>query len=124
MNLRLTEAETEALRARAEAEGRSMQEVARQAIDEYVSDRPSRLRAAIERIRAEDAELLEPILRKVTALPPVMTVRPRSADGSPFTAVSSRHPVRPRPDQSPPRPATTDQRCSAVTTRILERSWP
>lgn len=59
MNLRLTEAETEALRARAEAEGRSMQEVARQAIDEYVSDRPSRLRAAIERIRTEDAELLD-----------------------------------------------------------------
>ena len=59
MSLRLTEAETEALRARAAAEGRSMQEVARQAIADYVADRPARLRAAIERIRTEDAELLE-----------------------------------------------------------------
>ena len=58
MNLRLTEAETAALRARAEQEGRSMQEVARQAIAEYVSGRPARLRAAIHRVRTEDAELL------------------------------------------------------------------
>ncbi len=35
-----------------------MQEVARAAITEYVSDRPGRLRAAIERVRNEDAELL------------------------------------------------------------------
>lgn len=59
MNLRLTEAETEALRRRAEQEERSMQEVARAAIAEYVSDRPARLRSAIERIRSEDAELLD-----------------------------------------------------------------
>ncbi len=58
MNLRLTDAETDALRRKAEQEGRSMQEVARAAITEYVSDRPGRLRAAIERVRNEDAELL------------------------------------------------------------------
>ena len=58
MNLRLTESETEALRRKAEEEGRSMQEVARAAIAQYVSDRPERLRAAITRVRDEDAELL------------------------------------------------------------------
>lgn len=36
MTLRLDEQETEALRLRAEREGRSMQEVARQAVREYV----------------------------------------------------------------------------------------
>lgn len=36
MTLRLTDEETEALRARAEAEGRSMQDIARQAVREYV----------------------------------------------------------------------------------------
>lgn len=59
MNLRLTDAESDALRAKAEQEGRSMQEVARTAIAQYVSERPQRLRAAIERVRTEDAELLD-----------------------------------------------------------------
>ena len=59
MNLRLTDAETLALRERARSEGRSMQEVARQAVAEYVSDRPTRLRNAVERVRTEDAELLD-----------------------------------------------------------------
>ena len=59
MNLRLTDAEAEALRRKAAEERRSMQEGARAAIAEYVSDRPARLRAAIERVRDEDAELLE-----------------------------------------------------------------
>jgi hypothetical protein len=59
MNLRLTDAESEALRAKADAEGRSMQEVARTAIAQYVSERPERLRDAIERVRDEDRELLE-----------------------------------------------------------------
>lgn len=63
MNLRLTDAESEALRRRAEQEGRSMQEVARAAIAQYVSERPQRLRAAIERVRTEDAELLERLSR-------------------------------------------------------------
>jgi predicted transcriptional regulator len=59
MNLRLSEAETEALRHKAEQEGRSMQEVARDAIAAYVSDRPQRLQSAIARVREEDAELIE-----------------------------------------------------------------
>ncbi|MFZ2013637.1 MAG: DNA-binding protein [Nocardioides sp.] len=59
MNLRLTEAESEALRAKADQEGRSMQEVARTAIAQYVSERPQRLREAVERVRDEDHELLE-----------------------------------------------------------------
>jgi hypothetical protein len=58
MNLRLSESETEALRQKAAQEGRSMQEVARTAIQQYVSDRPQRLRDAISRVRNEDAELL------------------------------------------------------------------
>lgn len=41
MTLRLTDHEAEALRLRAEREGRSMQEVARSAVREYV-DRTSR----------------------------------------------------------------------------------
>ena len=59
MNLRLSDEESEALRAKAEQEGRSMQEVAKTAIAQYVSDRPQRLLAAIERVRSEDQELLE-----------------------------------------------------------------
>lgn len=59
MNLRLTDAESEALRAKADQEGRSMQEVARTAIAQYVSERPQRLRDAIERVRDEDRELLK-----------------------------------------------------------------
>ena len=59
MNLRLTEDETDALRRKADEEGRSMQEVAREAIRQYTSDRTARLAAAIERIRTEDAELLD-----------------------------------------------------------------
>lgn len=42
MTLRLTDQESEALRLRAEHEGRSMQEVARAAVREYV-ERTSRL---------------------------------------------------------------------------------
>ena len=63
MNLRLTDAETAALRRKAQQEGRSMQEVARAAIAEYVSERPGRLRDAIDRGRSEDAELLERLSR-------------------------------------------------------------
>lgn len=63
MNLRLTDAEADALRRKATEEGRSMQEVARTAIAEYVAGRPQRLRAAIERVRTEDAELLDRLAR-------------------------------------------------------------
>lgn len=57
MNLRLTETETEALRSRAAQEGRSMQEVVRAAIAQYIADRPQRLSSAIDRVRNEDDEL-------------------------------------------------------------------
>jgi predicted transcriptional regulator len=58
MTLRLSEEETDALRRRAELEDRSMQDVARRAIAQYVSDRPSRLADAIASVAADDAELL------------------------------------------------------------------
>lgn len=46
MTLRLSEEQTEALRARAEKEGRSMQQVARAALDDYL-------------LRVEDDELTD-----------------------------------------------------------------
>ena len=58
MTLRLSEDETEALRVAAEREHRSMQDVARQAIREYVTRRLALRDAALARIVAEDAELL------------------------------------------------------------------
>jgi predicted transcriptional regulator len=61
MTLRLTEDETEALRRRAEHEHRSMQDVARQAIREYV-ERTSR-RELLDRVLDDElpryAEALE-----------------------------------------------------------------
>lgn len=42
MTLRLDEQETEALRRRAEIEGRSMQEVAREAVRTYIEQRSKR----------------------------------------------------------------------------------
>jgi hypothetical protein len=63
MNLRLTDEEAAALRRKADEEGRSMQDVARDAIRKYTADRPARLAAAIARIRSEDAELLDRLAR-------------------------------------------------------------
>ncbi len=40
-----------------------MQEVARDAIAQYVADRPGRLRAAIAKVKTEDAELLKRLAR-------------------------------------------------------------
>lgn len=59
MSLRLSDSEADALRRKAAEEGRSMQDVAKSAIAEYVSGRPERLRAAIQKVRVEDAELLD-----------------------------------------------------------------
>jgi len=59
MNLRLDDEEMAALRRRAEQEGRSMQEVAKAAINDYLTRRQDRVHAAIERVRTEDAELLD-----------------------------------------------------------------
>lgn len=58
MTLRLTVEETEALRDVAKREHRSMQDVARAAIDEYVSRRTKRRDAHLAAIVHEDAELL------------------------------------------------------------------
>lgn len=58
MTLRLTAAETEALRETARREHRSMQEVARIAIDEYVTRRMRRRDEHLATIVHEDAELL------------------------------------------------------------------
>lgn len=58
MTLRLSDEQTEALRETAEREGRSMQDVARAAIEEYVGRR-SRLRDEIlDRVMERDAGLL------------------------------------------------------------------
>ena len=58
MTLRLTEDETAALRETARRERRSMQEVARTAIDEYVTRRTRRRDEHLAVIAQEDAELL------------------------------------------------------------------
>jgi hypothetical protein len=52
MTLRLTDAEADALRQRAQLEGRSMQDVARAAVREYI-DRTSR-RELLDRVLDED----------------------------------------------------------------------
>lgn len=65
MTLRLTEDETAALRRRAEREGRSMQEVARAAVRQYIEtrSRTELLDELFDRAAAEDAELLDRLSR-------------------------------------------------------------
>ena len=58
MTLRLTAEETEALRETARRERRSMQDVARTAIDEYVTRRARRRNEHLSVIVVEDADLL------------------------------------------------------------------
>jgi predicted transcriptional regulator len=58
MTLRLSNQETEALRETAQREHRSMQEVARTAIGEYVTRRIRRRDAHLAEIVRADAELL------------------------------------------------------------------
>jgi predicted transcriptional regulator len=58
MTLRLTDEETSALRRTAEAEHRSMQEVARTAIAEYVRRRQVLRDRLLDQIFTEDADLL------------------------------------------------------------------
>jgi predicted transcriptional regulator len=59
MTLRLTDEEAEALRSYAEATGRSMQDVAREAIRDYVAERRKAREAILQRIVREDAALLD-----------------------------------------------------------------
>jgi predicted transcriptional regulator len=63
MTLRLDDDETEALRTRAEHEGRSMQEVARQAVREYV-ERTSR-RELLDRVVDEELPRYAEALRRL-----------------------------------------------------------
>ena len=63
MTLRLTDEETEALRARAAQLGKSMQTVAREAIRQATIERPARLEQAIRDVTHEDAELLDRLSR-------------------------------------------------------------
>lgn len=59
MTLRLTDAETAALREYADKAGRSMQDVAREAIRDYVAERTRRRDEILARIVSEDAALLD-----------------------------------------------------------------
>ena len=61
MTLRLSDAESEALRKRAEREGRSMQELARQAVREYIDERNrvEVLDELFDSAASEDAVLLD-----------------------------------------------------------------
>lgn len=63
MTLRLSEEQTEALRARAEIEQRSMQQIALAAVDEYLT-RTSRA-ARIESVSAHYADRYADLLRRL-----------------------------------------------------------
>jgi hypothetical protein len=63
MTLRLSEEETEALRRRAQREGRSMQEVARAAVREYI-DRTSR-RELLDEVLDEELPRFAEALRRL-----------------------------------------------------------
>jgi len=63
MTLRLTDDEAEALRLRAQREGRSMQEIARAALREYV-DRPSR-RELLDQVLDEELPRYAEALRRL-----------------------------------------------------------
>jgi predicted transcriptional regulator len=63
MTLRLSDEETDALRRRAEREGRSMQEVARSALREYI-DRTSR-RELLDEVLDEELPRFAEALRRL-----------------------------------------------------------
>jgi predicted transcriptional regulator len=63
MTLRLTDDETEALRRRAQREGRSMQDVARAAVREYI-DRTSR-QELLEKVLDEELPPFTEALRRL-----------------------------------------------------------
>lgn len=58
MTLRLDEDQAEALRATAEREGRSMQDVAKQAIQDYTTDRSRTFEALLDGILRDHADVL------------------------------------------------------------------
>ena len=58
MNLRLTAAQSKALKSAAAQDGISMQEAALRAIDNYTNRRSEKLKAAISQVLKEDEQLL------------------------------------------------------------------
>ena len=58
MTLRLPDELQDALRTTAEREHRSMQAVALEAIERYTSERARRLDAVVDRVLADDADLI------------------------------------------------------------------
>lgn len=58
MTLRLSEEQTEALRETAEREGRSMQEVALQAVDEYTAARARTFEVLLDGVLRDHADVL------------------------------------------------------------------
>ena len=63
MTLRLTDGDNEALRAAADREGRSMQEVVITALREYLAKRDTFRAQQVDRFLSEDAELLDLLSR-------------------------------------------------------------
>jgi len=63
MNLRLTDEEADALRAEAEAQHRSMQDVAREALREYIARRHAD--AEVHRLGVAAAERWRPVLDRL-----------------------------------------------------------
>lgn len=63
MTLRLTDEDNEALRAAADREGRSMQDVVTTALREYLAKRDEFRTQQVNRFLAEDSELLELLSR-------------------------------------------------------------
>jgi hypothetical protein len=63
MTLRLTDDETEALRRKATEEGRSMQDVAREAINRYTRDEDAAFRDLVVAVVERDRELLDRLAR-------------------------------------------------------------
>lgn len=63
MTLRLTDEETEALREKAADEGRSMQEVAKSAINRYTKEEDIEFRKMVRSVVERDRELLDRLAR-------------------------------------------------------------
>ena len=63
MTLRLTDDEAEALRKKAGEEGRSMQDVAKEAINRYTRDEDAEFRAMVADVVDRDRELLDRLAR-------------------------------------------------------------
>ena len=77
MTLRLTDDEAKALQRQAEREGRSTQDVARQAVRDYIEG--AGRRELLERVLDEDLPRYAEALRRLGAPPPTASARGRHA---------------------------------------------